>query len=133
WRGACGEVGASGIKLDSVAKMLQRFLLEQKRQGMLLCLCSKNNEADVEAVFRAQSSMLLTREDIVDARINWQPKSENLKSLANALNLGLDSFIFLDDNPMECAEVGAQCPQVLTLPVPSSASELKRLLNHTWV
>ncbi len=53
-----------------------------------------------------------------EAGINWRPKSENLKSMAEELRLGLDSFIFVDDNPVECAEVEANCPQVLSLLLP---------------
>ena len=133
WRGVCGEVGASGIAIDAAARALQQFLLAQKRQGMLLCLCSKNNAEDVEQVFETRSDMPLARSDFVDGRVNWRPKSENLKSLAAALNLGLDSFVFMDDSIIECAEVASGCPQVLALQVPAGAAELERLLHHTWV
>jgi FkbH-like protein len=133
WRGVCGEVGASGITIDVAACTLQQFLLEQKRQGMLLCLCSKNNAEDVERVFDTRSDMLLARSDFVDGRVNWQPKSENLMSLAAGLKLGLDSFVFMDDSVVECAEVAAGCPQVLTLQLPVQAAELEQLLDHTWV
>ena len=62
----------------------------------------------------------------------WQPKSENLRALAAELGLGLDSFIFLDDNPLECAEVQAQCPDVLTLPLPTEPSRWPHFLAHVW-
>ncbi|UCH49735.1 MAG: SDR family NAD(P)-dependent oxidoreductase [Betaproteobacteria bacterium] len=133
WRGVCGEVGARGVQLDDAAHALQRFLLQQKQQGMLLCLCSKNSEEDVHRVFETRTDMPLKRSDFVDERINWQPKSENLISLAAGLNLGLDSVVFMDDNVVECAEVAAACPQVLTLQIPAGLSELQRLLDHTWV
>jgi FkbH-like protein len=133
WRGVCGEVGARGVQLDDAAIALQRFVLRQKQQGMLLCLCSKNSEEDVNRVFETRTDMPLKRSDFVDERINWQPKSENLISLAAGLNLGLDSVVFMDDNVVECAEVAAACPQVLTLQIPVERSELQRLLDHTWI
>ena len=91
---------------------------ESWRPGFLLCLCSKNDEPDVLEVFDRRPDMVLKREHLVSWRVNWQPKSENIRSLAQELNLGLDSFIFLDDNPVECAEVRAGCPEVLTLRLP---------------
>ena len=69
-------------------------------------------------VFDKRTDMVLKRDHFVSWRINWRPKSENIRSLAQELKLGLDSFIFLDDNPIECAEVRSGCPEVLTLQVP---------------
>lgn len=131
WRGIVGEDGVSGIQIPSAWKILQTFMLEQQQAGMLLCLCSKNQEADVIAVLEQRSDMLIRREHLVSWRINWLPKSENLKSLAAELNLGLDSFIFIDDNPVECAEVQANCPEVLTLQLPVEP-EISRFLQHIW-
>jgi len=99
---------------------------------MLLCPCSKNNEEDVLEVFARRPEMPLRLEHIVSRRINWRPKSENLKSLAKELQLGLDSFIFIDDDPVECAEVQARCPEVLTLQLPSDAQIIPRFLEHVW-
>ncbi len=64
--------------------------------------------------------------------IDWNPKSVNLASLASELNLGLDSFIFLDDNPKECAEVASSCPGVLSIALPADISELPVFLDHLW-
>lgn len=75
---------------------------------MLLCRCSKNEEEDVDAVFRARTEMPLQGEHFVAWRVNWDSKSENLRSPAEELNVGTDSFIFVDDNPLECAEVRLQ-------------------------
>ena len=69
---------------------------------MLLALCSKNNEEDVVETFRAHPEMPLRLEDFVARRINWETKSANLAALAEELELGLDSFILVDDNPKEC-------------------------------
>jgi FkbH-like protein len=99
---------------------------------MLLCLCSKNNEEDVWEVFEKNAGMLLKREQIVSSRINWQAKSANLRSLSAELQLGLDSFIFLDDSAAECAEVEARCPEVLTLQLPEEDLDFKRFLSHVW-
>jgi FkbH-like protein len=65
-------------------------------------------------------------------RVNWLPKSENLRSLARELNLGLDSFILVDDNPVECAEVEAGAPQVLAVQLPEATASLPRFLRHVW-
>jgi FkbH-like protein len=106
--------------------------MEQHQSGMLLCLCSKNNEEDVWDVFERRREMPLRRDHIVSSRINWKPKSENLRSLAAELNLGLDSFIFIDDDPSVCAEVCVNCPEVLTLQLPGEADEIIPCLNHFW-
>ncbi len=132
WKGVCGEDGAQGIEISEPFMALQQFMRQQVNAGMLLCLCSKNVEEDIWAVFDGRSDMILKREDIVAHRINWQPKSQNIRELAQELQLGLDSFIFLDDNPVECAEVRAACPQVLTLQLPANVSEIQRFLLHVW-
>jgi HAD superfamily phosphatase (TIGR01681 family) len=121
WKGICGEDGPLGIEIDPPRKRLQEFMVEQLHAGMLVCLCSKNNEQDVLEVFEHHPEMPLQREHIVSWRITWRPKSENIRSLAHELGLGLDSFVFVDDSPIECAEVIANCPQVLTLQLPSEA------------
>ena len=133
WGGSCGEDGASGVRIDEGRVKVQQFMIRQSEAGMLLCLCSKNNEADVFEVFDQRVEMLLNREHIVSYRINWNPKSHNIKSLAKELNIGLDSFIFLDDNPLECAEVQASCPEVLTVRLPEDATAVSTFLDHLWI
>lgn len=132
WNGVCGEVGAEGVLLDEPAETLQRFMRDQLEQGMLLCLCSKNVEEDVWSVFSKRKDFPLQREHFVGARINWQPKSENILSLAKELNLGVDSFIFIDDNPIECAEVLGSLPDVLTLNVPADRTQTATFLQSVW-
>ena len=100
--------------------------------GVLVCLCSKNEEPDVWRVFETRPDLGLRREQVVAAMINWQPKSQNLRALAARLNLGLDSFVFIDDNPVECAEVRANCPEVLTLQWPQEPERAERLTRHIW-
>lgn len=133
WNGICGEVGASGIDWEGNAGELQLFLANQCRQGMLICLCSKNMEKDVWDVFAARPDMPLQREHITAARINWESKSENIKALAAELNLGLDSFIFIDDNPIECSEVQINCPGVMVIPWPPPGDEPVRQLSQLWI
>jgi FkbH-like protein len=132
WSGVCGEDGATGVKISPPYEALQQFIIKQQESGKLICLCSKNQENDVFAVFEQHPDMLLNKHHLVNWRINWQPKSENLQSLAEELNLGLDSFIFIDDNPVECGEVKANCPQVLTLQLPEECQQIPRFIQHIW-
>ena len=137
WDGVCGEVGSEGIKIEGIFRRFQDFLVKKSEQGFLLCLCSKNSKEDVWKVFEEQAAMVLRKEHIVDSRINWQQKSENIRSLARGLNLGIDSFIYFDDNPMECAEVRFHCPEALTVQWPIKKREggilEHRILEHIWM
>jgi amino acid adenylation domain-containing protein/FkbH-like protein/non-ribosomal peptide synthase protein (TIGR01720 family) len=132
WRGVCGEDGPLGVVIDPPRRALQEFIVERQQAGWLICLCSKNNEADALEVFDRREDMPLKREHLVAWQINWQAKSENLRALAQKLNLGLDSFIFIDDNPLECAEVAANCPQTLVLQLPSDDPWIPSALRHFW-
>jgi len=132
WKGVCAEDGALGIEIDGPRKELQEFFVAQHDAGMLLCLCSKNQEEDVIEVFEKRSDMPLKRAHLASYRINWRPKSENIIALAEELGLGLDSFIFIDNDPLECAEVQSRCPQVLTLELPQEEADLPTFLRHVW-
>ncbi len=132
WRGVCAEVGAQGVEVTAHHRVLQEYLLRQVDAGMLVCLCSRNEPADVAAVFECNGAMVLSLDQIVASRINWLPKSGNLDSLAEELRLGLDSFVFLDDNPVECAEVRARCPGVQVVQVPGDEAEIPIFLEHLW-
>lgn len=133
WRGVCGEVGAAGVAFDPWHLELQRLLVAQQAAGRLIVLCSKNAPEDVWAVFEARrAEMPLRREHVVDAAIDWEPKSGNLQALARRLNLGLDSFVFLDDSAVECAELRAHAPAVLTVQWPADEAGARRVLDHLW-
>ncbi|HMC59335.1 MAG TPA: HAD-IIIC family phosphatase [Candidatus Solibacter sp.] len=132
WRGICGEDGPHGVVLDAPRRALQVFMAGRRRAGMLLALCSKNNEEDVEETFAAHPEMPLQLQDFAERRINWEPKSANLNAMAEDLELGLDSFILVDDNPKECTEAQAGSPGVLVLPLPARAGEIPEFLNHVW-
>jgi natural product biosynthesis luciferase-like monooxygenase protein/amino acid adenylation domain-containing protein/HAD superfamily phosphatase (TIGR01681 family) len=132
WKGLCGEDRALGVELDAPRRTLQEFLIAQHDAGMLLCLCSKHNLDAVVEVFERHPEMPLRREHITAWRANWHPKPENLRALAEALQLGLDSFIFVGDDPVACAEVQAHCPEVLTLQLPRDPDAIPRFLKHVW-
>lgn len=132
WGGICSEDGARGVLIGEAHVMLQEVLVRQYEKGVLLCLCSKNNEEDVHAVFRERKEMPLKMEHVALTRINWQPKPENLVSMAKELRLGVDSFIFLDDNPVECETMRLTLPDVLTLQLPSEIGKAADFLRRVW-
>jgi FkbH-like protein/FkbM family methyltransferase len=132
WKGLCGEDGPLGVEVSPPYQTLQSFMIDQMNRGMLLCLCSKNSEQDVMDVLAQRTDMVLKREHLVSWRINWKSKSENIKSLAAELGLGLDSFIFIDDNPLDCTDVRIECPSVLTLQMPQDSASIPHFLNHVW-
>jgi FkbH-like protein len=133
WNGVCGEAGARGINWDGNAGKLQQFLAVQSNRGMLICLCSKNSAADVGEVFDAHPEMPLQKAHITASRINWEPKSENIQSLSEELSLSPDSFIFIDDNPVECSEVRINCPGVLVIEWPPEGEDPVKILSQLWI
>jgi len=118
WGGVIGEEGLDGIKIGTSSPIgeaylqLQRYLLELKSRGILLAVCSKNNLADAQLPFQEHEHMLLRLNDFVAFLANWNDKAENLKALAEMLSLGTDSFVFMDDNPVERAWIRSQMPEV---------------------
>jgi FkbH-like protein len=132
WGGVCGEDGPEGVRVDAGRRALQEWAVRQHDEGTLVCLCSKNEAADVLAVFAQRTDMPLTLAHVAASRLDWEAKSANLASLAAELGLGLDSFVFVDNDPLECAEVRAHRPEVLTLCLPADATEIPRFLAHVW-
>ncbi|MGD9152196.1 MAG: amino acid adenylation domain-containing protein [Gammaproteobacteria bacterium] len=133
WKGVCGEVGYSGIKISEPYKQFQKFLVQQKKDGMLICLCSKNSYKDVHDVFvKRRNDMPLKWEHITTYKINWEKKTSNISEIATQLNIGLDSFIFIDDNPVECGMVRETLQDVLTLQVPVNINNFPLFLKHVW-
>ncbi|HVO61623.1 MAG TPA: amino acid adenylation domain-containing protein [Terriglobales bacterium] len=130
WKGVCAEVGPQGVEIDPGCRALQEFLVAQQAAGMLLCLCSKNVESDIDEVFHCQP-MPLKSEHIIARRVNWLPKPQNLRELAAELQLGLDTFIFIDDSPLECEQLRSACPEVLTLQLPAS-DDIPHFLRNVW-
>lgn len=132
WSGVCGEDGPEGVKLDAPRRFLHEFLLAQREAGMLLCLNSKNNEADVWETFAAHPEFPLQPRHFASWRLNWESKAANIAALAEELNFGTDSFIFLDDNARETAEVAGSLPEVLSLTLPAEASTIPAWLGNLW-
>ena len=131
WSGVVGEDGVDGIKITKPYLDLQEFAVSLQAKGILICLASKNTEADVLQVFEKRPEMQLQMSHLVSHRINWLPKPANMRSLASELNLGLDAFVFIDDNPVECAQMRAELPQVVTLLLPPEA-EISTFVRHLW-
>jgi FkbH-like protein len=132
WSGICGEDGPQGVTVDAPRMALQEFMVDRRRAGMLLALCSKNNEEDVVETFLAHPEMPLSLGDFAGQRINWESKGANLVALAEELELGLESFILVDDNPKECTEAQAAAPEVLALALPADREEIPGFLRHVW-
>jgi len=110
WGGAVGELGAAGVSMGDEWLRVQRHFVALQQRGALLCLISRNHEADVRAVLRERrDEMALREEHLVAIRADWAPKSRHVLELASALCLGLASFVFVDDSPSECADVAAHC------------------------
>ncbi|MEV4457469.1 HAD-IIIC family phosphatase [Microbispora sp. NPDC049633] len=132
WDGVVGEDGPDGVVIGPQRLEIWRELARQVAAGRLLCLCSKNEEKDVREVFARHPELPVGLDDITAMRVGWEAKSDALRSLAAELDLGLDSFVFLDDSPVECAEVRVGCPEVLTLRLPADAAGAAAFLRHCW-
>ena len=134
WGGVIGEDGPQGIvigddtSMGSIYADIQRTLLNYKQHGILLAAVSKNNEADVMPVFENRN-MILKKSDFIIMKVNWKPKSHNIQEIAEELSLGVDSFIFLDDNPAERLEVAAALPAIHVVDFPTDVARLPKILN----
>jgi FkbH-like protein len=124
WGGVIGEDGIEGIQLGanypgSAFVEFQRAVLDLYRRGVILAIASKNNPADVDAVFAGHRFMLLRKEHFAATEIHWEPKSDSLRRIAQELNIGLDHMVFADDNPAECEQVRRELPAVTVIHLPS--------------
>ncbi|HEX3436022.1 MAG TPA: HAD-IIIC family phosphatase, partial [Pseudacidobacterium sp.] len=134
WGGVVGDDGPQNIKLgapDPVGECFQSFqtaLKGLRSRGILLAICSKNDEKFALSVIDEHPAMVLRKSDFVAWRINWEDKAHNLLHLAEELNLGLDSFVFIDDSPQERDRVRHVLPQVFTPDLPVSPSDLAPFL-----
>jgi FkbH-like protein len=130
WGGVAGEIGPEAVDLDGPRALLARRLLQWREAGALLALVSNNDEATVGAVLDRPDS-LLKPEHFSVLSAAWEPKPGRLAEAARTLNLGLDSFLFLDDNPAEIAKMRAALPHVLSVTCPP-ADELVEFLGRLW-
>lgn len=130
WGGTLGEDGFSGIKVGgdfpgNAFAYFQKKCVGLAESGIILAVCSKNNEGDVREVFEKHPAMVLRREHISAWRVNWRDKAENLREIASELNIGLDSLVFVDNEPRERERVAdAFGGQIATPEFPSRAYEL---------
>jgi FkbH-like protein len=124
WGGVLGEEGPDGIATGSAFPGIcyleyQRYLKQLAARGILLAAVSKNNEADVVEAFEVRAADLaLTLNDFVAKKISWNEKVQSLRELAEELSLGLDSFVFVDDNPVECEAIRQALPEVTVIGAP---------------
>jgi FkbH-like protein len=128
WAGVVGDDGIDGIVLGEGSAAgeahlsLQRYAKQLKERGVILAVCSKNDQATAEAVFHEHPDMLLRRSDIAAFVANWDDKAENLKVIAKRLNIGLDSLVFVDDNAVERARIRESLPMVAVPELPDDAA-----------
>src|SRR2546421_5940650 len=128
WSGVIGDDGLEGIVLGEGSAAgeahlaLQRYALQLKARGVILAVCSKNDTTIAEAVIRDHPEMLLRRGDFAAFVANWEDKAANLKTIAARLNVGLDSLVFVDDNPVERARVRESLPMVAVPELPEDAA-----------
>jgi FkbH-like protein len=132
WGGIVGELGPNGIALSEddrgrCYRDFQRCLKAATRTGVLLAIASKNNEADVMEVFEKNTMMILRHEDFAAIRTNWRPKAESIVEIAGQLNLGTDSFVYIDDNPVEREAIRKFLPNVAVPDFPARPEQLS-----TW-
>jgi FkbH-like protein len=127
WDGEC----ASEISVPQHKRALQQSVLRLRASGVVLALCTRNRAQDVVNAF-LHPDMCMTLDDIAAMEASWDPKSQSLHRLADALSLSVDSFVLIDDDPAICAEVRAHCPGVCVLALPQSAELQARVAEHLW-
>ncbi len=125
WGGVIGEDGMTGVKVGpeypgAAFQALHRALLDLSRRGILLAICSKNNLDDAMEALEKHPGMLLRPQHFAAIRINWTDKAQNLREIAQDLNIGTDSLAFLDDNPFEREQVRAALPEVTVIDLPQN-------------
>ena len=140
WGGVVGDDGVAGLKIGAgdaegeAFKSFQNFLLQLKSRGVLLAVSSKNDPANAKAPFEERSDMVLQLADFVSFKTSWDPKPESLVQIANELNIGLDSIVFVDDNPVERELMRQTLPQVRVVELSQDPTEYAHLVERTgWL
>ncbi|MEM1128945.1 MAG: HAD-IIIC family phosphatase [Pseudomonadota bacterium] len=140
WGGVVGDDGVDALKIGQgdptgeAYQAFQHYLKALKSRGIMLAVCSKNEEVNALAPFRERDEMVLRRDDIVAFVANWSPKSENIRRIAKTLNIGLDALIFVDDNPFERGEVRQALPEVRVVELPEDPAGYVAALDQTgWL
>ncbi len=135
WHGVLGEDGFDNIdmspnsKIGAIFSEIQAMALTLNKQGVLLCLCSKNNPADVAAVVSSHPDFQLRKEYITINKSNWQDKVSNIRDISETLNIGMDSFVFVDDSPFEANMIREHLPEVTVLQVPERLHEYPQMFR----
>jgi FkbH-like protein len=135
WGGVVGDDGLEGIEIGSTSprgeafRYFQDYLLSLTKRGIILAVCSKNDHEKAAEPFEKHPEMVLRMADIANFKANWDPKSENIRQIAVELNLGLDSLVFVDDNPAEIDIVRQFVPQVTAVWVGDDPSEFVPILE----
>jgi FkbH-like protein len=134
WGGIIGEDGIDGIQLGNnypgkAFLDFQKAIVELHNSGIIIALCSKNNKEDVIEVFKNNSNMILKMEHISAYRINWENKAQNIIQISKELNIGLDSIVFVDDNPLEREIVKKNTPEVIVPDFPTNNYDLLLYIN----
>lgn len=136
WGGIVGEDTPEKVRLNphdypgSIYWRVQQELLALQRSGVLLCLNSKNNPADVDQMLTKHPHMVLRSEHFAARQVNWDDKATNIRRLAATLNIGLDAMAFLDDSSFECEAVRGQLPMVRTFLVPDKIHEYPAVIHQ---
>ena len=135
WGGVIGDDGLHGIVLNAHGEgeafyRLQLFLRELRRRGILLAVCSKNDEKNALLPFESHPEMVLRREDITVFVANWNDKTENIRAIRERLDIGFDSMVFLDDNPFERNLVRELVPGIIVPELPDDPSDYVRFLSE---
>jgi len=135
WGGVVGDDGVDGIVIGQGSESgeafvaLQRYAKGLGQRGVILAVCSKNDEANALLPFEKRSEMILRRSDIACFVANWEDKAGNIRRIAQQLNIGLDSLVFLDDNPFERNLVRRELPRVAVPELPEDPSGYVRMLS----
>ena len=136
WGGLAGEEGAAGIVLGNETPEGEAFVNFQKylkglsSKGVILCVCSKNEEKMAKTIFKNHSSMILKLEDVAVFLANFKDKATNIREISKKLNLGLDSFVFIDDSSTECALIKSELPEVWTIQMDGDPSFFSRKIDQ---
>lgn len=134
WGGVIGDDGLANIEIGELGKgavftAFQKWLKELKESGIILAVCSKNEEETAKEPFEKSEDMILRLEDISVFVANWNDKATNIKMIQETLNIGLDSMIFLDDNPFERNLVRQMLPEI---EVPELPEDPAGYLEYLW-
>lgn len=135
WGGVIGDDGTENIEIGDLGaghafSEFQRYLKELKNRGMLLAVCSKNNEAAAKEPFEKHPDMILRLSDFAAFTANWNDKASNICSIRDTLNIGFDSIVFIDDNPFERELVKKMLPEVTVPEMPEDPAEYVDFLRR---